>query len=63
MVVSPRGDVGHRDAHRTAENLFETQSVVQIREVRRLESAEPGQTACMHPCLLLTPTGRDEGQK
>ncbi|KAL0025084.1 hypothetical protein WJX79_007064 [Trebouxia sp. C0005] len=33
MVVSPRADVGHRDAHRTAENLFETQSVVQIREV------------------------------
>ncbi len=57
MVVSPRADVGHRDAHRTAENLFETQSVVQIKEVRRLESAELGQSACMHPCLLLTPIG------
>ena len=57
MVVSPRADVGHRDAHRTAENLFETQSVVQIREVRRVESAELSQVVCMHPRLLLTPTG------
>lgn len=33
MVVSPPAGVEHREAHQTAENLFETQSVAQIREV------------------------------
>ena len=33
MATSPRLIAGHRDAQRSAESLFESQSIVQIREV------------------------------
>lgn len=35
LTTSPRYIAGHKDAQRSAESLFESQSVVQIREVYR----------------------------
>ena len=63
LATSPRYIAGHRDAQRSAESLFESQSVAQIREVfhtlHPLRTWTPMQNLDLHARWA----GGDKGQK